>query len=148
MRIKKIGANKNKDLQQNSKLFINITNFLKKDYYVIMYVTIFLQIKGFILLHFSNTQTNNEGEWSKERKKIPNENPAGNLYTEFYCLQREKGGSSKMLILVQLCDSSLYPPQHLVYCFAYVHNQYLNEWMEAYEAQSSEMLYFNFPPLI
>lgn len=114
-----------------------------------MYVTIFLQIKGFIFLHFSNTQTNNGGEvgeWSKERKKIPNENSAGNLYTVFYCLQREKGGSSKMLILVQLCDSSLYPPQHLVYCFAYVHNQYLNEWMEAYEAQEFQNAVFQFSP--
>lgn len=53
-----------------------------------------------------------------------------------------------MLILVQLSDSSLYPPQHLAYCFAYVHNQYLNEWMDAYEAQSSKILYFDSPPQI
>lgn len=54
----------------------------------------------------------------RKLKRTPNESPAGNLNTVFYCLQREKGGSSQMLILVQLSDSSLYPPQHLAYCFA------------------------------
>lgn len=83
----------------------------------------------------------------RKLKKIPNENLAGNMNIEFYCLPREKRGYSKMLILVQLSDSSFYPPQHLEYCFAYVHNQYLNEWMEAYETQSSK-IYFNFPPQI
>jgi hypothetical protein len=53
-----------------------------------------------------------------------------------------------MLILVQLSDSSLYPPQHLAHGFAYVHNQYLNECMHAYKAWSSKMLYFNSPPQI
>lgn len=98
-------------------------------------------------LHFSNTQTYNAeeevGEWSKERKKIPNENPAENLYTVFYCLQRERGGSSKSWYWCSFVTHPFIPHSHLVYCFAYVHNQYLNEWMEAYEAQSSKMLYFN-----
>lgn len=84
----------------------------------------------------------------RKLKRTPNENPAGNLNTVLYCLQREKGGSCKMLIWGQLSDSSLYPPQHLAHCFAYVHNQYLNEWMDAHEAQSSKMLYFNSPPQI
>lgn len=83
----------------------------------------------------------------RKLKRTPNENSAGNTHSVLL-FSEGKGRVFKMLILVQLSDSSLYPPQHLAYCFAYVHNQYLNEWMDAYEAPSSKILYFNSPPQI
>lgn len=124
-----IGAkNKNKNLHQNSRLLASITSLFFWRLpcpYVSNYFSLKLRV-SFLFLHFQNTEKDKQPEKKKMAKRMeerkleraPNENPAGNLNTVVYCLQREKEGPSKMLILVQLSDSCLYPPQHLAYCFA------------------------------